>query len=315
MSIVGEPSKRSTSEMMLEFGDPDLEGLKFPQDDPLVIAPIIGNFLVMRVLVENGASVDILFHDTFLRMSYNDSKLTPFDALIYKFNQVECQGEGAIQLSVPIGEEPGEATEMLNFRVVKAASTYNAVMGRTGIHTLKVVPSTYHMVLKFPTKNGVGEAKGDKKMSRSCYVAALRPDRIGGKIDTLIDATDGHEMLSFMDGFSGYNHIKMHKYDTPKVSFITNFGVFCYLIMDFGLKNVGATYQRLVIKIFARLIEKTMKVYVDDMLVKSLSKADHINHLREAFEVLRHHKMMLNPIKCAFGVGSGKFLGHMASVK
>ncbi|KAL8134680.1 hypothetical protein AgCh_009635 [Apium graveolens] len=101
------------------------------------------------------------------------------------------------------------------------------------------------------------------------------------RIDTLIDATTGHEMLSFMDGFSGYNQIKMHKDDIPKVSFITDFGVYCYLVMAFGLKNAGATYQRLV-----NLIGKTMEVYVDDMLVKSLVKTDHITHLREAFEVL-----------------------------
>ena len=88
------------------------------------------------------------------------------------------------------------------------------------------------------------------------------------RIDTLIDATAGHEMLSFMDGFSGYNQIKMHKEDIPKVSFITDFGVFCYLVMAFGLKNAGAIYQRLVNKIFAHLIGKTMEVYIDDMLVK-----------------------------------------------
>ncbi|XP_074327652.1 uncharacterized protein LOC141665566 [Apium graveolens] len=107
MSIVGEPSKHSKSEMTLQFGDPDLRGLKFPQDDPLVITPIIGNCPVMRVLVDNGASVDILFHDTFIRMGYNDSQLTPSDAPIYGFNHVECKVEGAIQLPVTIGEEPG----------------------------------------------------------------------------------------------------------------------------------------------------------------------------------------------------------------
>ena len=118
-------------------------------------------------------------------------------------------------------------------------------------------------------------------------------------------------MLSFIDGFSGYNQIKMDKDDTSKLFFITDFGVFCYLVMAFGLKNVGATYQRLVNKIFKDLIGKTMDVYVYDMLVKSLDKADHISHLQEAFEVLSHHKMMLNPTKCAFGVGSGKFCGLM----
>ncbi|XP_074374282.1 uncharacterized protein LOC141714677 [Apium graveolens] len=96
MSIVGEPSKRSKSEMTLEFGDPDLETLKFPQNDPLVITSIIENYPVMRVLVDNGAYVDILFHDTFIRMSYNDSQQTPSDAPIYGFNHVECKVEGAI---------------------------------------------------------------------------------------------------------------------------------------------------------------------------------------------------------------------------
>ena len=97
------------------------------------------------------------------------------------------------------------------------------------------------------------------------------------------------------------------------MSFITDFGVFCYLVMEFGLKNAGATYQRLVNKMFKDLIGKTMEVYVDDMLVKSMDKAEHIKHLKEAFQVLRTHKMMLNPAKYAFGVGSGKFLGLMVS--
>ncbi|XP_074346597.1 uncharacterized protein LOC141685393 [Apium graveolens] len=96
MSTVGEPSKCSKSEMTLEFGDPDLEDLKFPHDDPLVITPVIGNCPIMRVLVDNEASVDILFHDTFIRMGYNDSQLTSSDAPIYGFNHVECEVEGAI---------------------------------------------------------------------------------------------------------------------------------------------------------------------------------------------------------------------------
>ncbi|XP_074374213.1 uncharacterized protein LOC141714601 [Apium graveolens] len=112
-------------------------------------------------------------------MGYNDSQLTPSDAPIYGFNHVEYKVEGAIQLPVTIGEELREATQMLNFQVFKEASTYNVIMGRPGIHVFKDVPSTYHMVLKFPTRNGVGEARGDQKMARSCYVAALRPDGTG----------------------------------------------------------------------------------------------------------------------------------------
>ncbi|XP_074324061.1 uncharacterized protein LOC141660983 [Apium graveolens] len=266
---------------------------------------------------------------------------------------------------------------MLNFQVVKAASTYNAIMGRTGIHAFKAVPLTYHMVLPIedidvceneklrgkpaedlvpipldfldrrrssdmpeidpnlithklnidPTRKVMKQKKRTyapnrleaikqevEKLLEAGFIVEVQffewlatpvmVKKANGKwrmcidfidlndacpkdcyplprIDTMIDATVGHEMLNFMNGFSSYNQIKMHRDDTLKISFITNFD--------------------------------TMEVYVDDMLVKSLSKADHISHLGEAFEVLRHHKMMLNPIKCAFRAGSGKFLGHMVS--
>ncbi|KAK6118110.1 hypothetical protein DH2020_048159 [Rehmannia glutinosa] len=83
--------------------------------------------------------------------------------------------------------------------------------------------------------------------------------------------------------------------------------------MPFGLKNAGATYQRLVNKMFEKMIGHTMEVYVDDMLVKSLYISDHLNDLNKMFAVLREYKMMLNPRKCTFGVGSGKFLGYMVS--
>ena len=83
--------------------------------------------------------------------------------------------------------------------------------------------------------------------------------------------------------------------------------------MPFGLKNARATYQRLVNKMFKQQIGKTMEVYVDDMLVKSLKADEHINNLRESFEVLREYKMKLNPAKCAFGVTLGKFLGFMVN--
>ncbi|KAL5546344.1 hypothetical protein UlMin_006031 [Ulmus minor] len=133
------------------------------------------------------------------------------------------------------------------------------------------------------------------------------------RIDQLVDATAGHELLSFMDAYSGYNQIRMHQPDQEHTAFLTDQGLYCYKVMPFGLKNAGATYQRLVNKMFKQQIGKTMEVYVDDMLVKSLKADEHINNLRESFEVLREYKMKLNPAKCAFGVTSGKFLGFMVN--
>ena len=130
-------------------------------------------------------------------------------------------------------------------------------------------------------------------------------------IDQIVDASAGHGKLSFLDAFSGYHQIPMYPLDSKKTSFITCHGLFCYNVMPFGLKNVGATYQRLVTKIFRPLLGKTMEVYIDDMLIKSKERPDHANHLQKAFDLLRTYGMKLNPTKCAFGVSVGRFLGFM----
>ena len=105
-----------------------------------------------------------------------------------------------------------------------------------------------------------------------------------------------------MDAFSGYNQIKMEEADQEKTSFVTSQGLFCYKVMPFGLKNVGATYQRLMNKMFAHQIRRNVQVYVDDMFVKSLREGDHLDDLRETFNTLRSYNMKLNPKKCAFDV-------------
>ena len=133
------------------------------------------------------------------------------------------------------------------------------------------------------------------------------------RIDLIVDATAGHELLSFMDAFSGYNQISMDPSDQEKTSFVTAQGTYCYRVMPFGLKNAGATYQRLVNRMFQKQIGTTMEVYIDDMLVKSTTADLHITHLSETFQILRNYNMKLNPAKCAFGVSAGKFLGFIVN--
>ena len=83
--------------------------------------------------------------------------------------------------------------------------------------------------------------------------------------------------------------------------------------MPFGLKNTGATYQRLMDKMFAHQIGRNVQVYIDDMLVKSIREYDHLSDLRETFDTIRMYDMKLNSSKCVFGVTAGKFLGFMVS--
>ena len=133
------------------------------------------------------------------------------------------------------------------------------------------------------------------------------------QIDQIINASIGHEMLSFIDAFSCYHQIPMHPLDDEKMAFITPHGLYYYNVMPFGFKNVRATYQRLETKIFRPLMGKTMEIYIDNMLVKSKELPDHTKHLQEAFELLRTYGMKLNPLKCAFKVSLGKFLGFMVT--
>ena len=102
-------------------------------------------------------------------------------------------------------------------------------------------------------------------------------------IDLIVDAMAGHELLSFMDAFSGYNQISMDPNDQEKTSFITGQGTYCYRVMPFGLKNARATYQRLVNRMFQKQIRTFMEVYIDNMLVKSIKAELHITHLAETF--------------------------------
>ena len=105
----------------------------------------------------------------------------------------------------------------------------------------------------------------------------------------------------------------MHEADQEKTSFVTSQGLFYYKVMPFGLKNAGTTYQRLMNKMFAQQVGRNVQVYMDDMLVKSRREEDHLEDLRETFDILRSSNMKLNPRKCIFGVTVGKFLGFMVS--
>ena len=118
-----------------------------------------------------------------------------------------------------------------------------------------------------------------------------------------------------MDGFSGYNQIRMAPEDMEKTSFITPWGTFCYKVMPFGLKNVGATYQRAMTTHFHDMIHKEIEVYVDDMIAKSGTEEEHVEYLLKLFQRMRKFKLRLNPNKCTFGVRSGKLLGFIVSQK
>ena len=119
--------------------------------------------------------------------------------------------------------------------------------------------------------------------------------------------------MSFLDAFQGYHQIPLALGDQEKTAFVTPTENYHYKVMPFGLKNAGSIYQRMMTRMFEPQLGKNIKVYIDDMVVKSKVVSEHVGDLGDIFEILRKHKLHLNASKCSFGVGSRKFLGYMVT--
>jgi hypothetical protein len=116
-----------------------------------------------------------------------------------------------------------------------------------------------------------------------------------------------------LDAYSGYNKIKLKKEDEEKTAFITPYGVFCYQVMPFGLKNTGATYQRMMQNCLGSQIGCNIQVYIDDVVITTREEKSLIGDLAETFDNLSKYKLKLNPTKCSFGVSAGQLLGFLVS--
>ena len=119
--------------------------------------------------------------------------------------------------------------------------------------------------------------------------------------------------MCFLDAYSGYHQIKMAESDQAATAFITPYGPFCFNTMPFGLKNTGATYQRMIQTCLEKQNGKTVEAYIDDVVVKTKHVDSLIDDLRLTFDNLRTYDIKLNPKKCVFGVPAGKLLGFIVS--
>lgn len=125
----------------------------------------------------------------------------------------------------------------------------------------------------------------------------------------LIDSSAGHEYLSMLDGYSGYNQIFIADEDVPKTTFRCPeaLGTYEWVVMPYGLKNIGAMYQRAMNSIFHDFIETFMQIYIDNIMVKSISTKNHVDHLRQSFDRMRKHGLKMN-LKVCFLCAGRRFL-------
>jgi hypothetical protein len=133
------------------------------------------------------------------------------------------------------------------------------------------------------------------------------------RIDKIVDSAARCEVMSLLDCFSGYHQIYMKEEDKASTSFITPFGTYCFIRMPEGLKNTGSTFSCLTKTVLESQVGCNIFTYVDDIVVASRNKEDHLADLAETFANMRDARLRLNPEKCVFSVRQGKILGYLVS--
>jgi hypothetical protein len=131
------------------------------------------------------------------------------------------------------------------------------------------------------------------------------------RIDQIVDSTSGCDLLSFLDAYSGFHQIQMAREDRKHTTFVTVDGLYCYVVMPYGLKNALPTFVRAMSKTFGDLIRDKVEIYVDDIMVKTMKGSTLVEDLTLVFDRLRATRTKLNPDKCVFGVSAEKLLGFL----
>nr|GEV15254.1 reverse transcriptase domain-containing protein [Tanacetum cinerariifolium] len=273
-------------------------------EGPMIIEAEIGGHFIHCMYVDGGSALEILYEHCFNRLLPKiKNQMVPATAPLIGFSGEIIWPSGKISLLVKIGDEEHSTSAWMNFVIVRSSSPYNGIIERPGVMIIQVVSSTAHGMLKFPVAGDILTIKSSKIIPIEC-VAISGPE---GQPLAVNQATE--------ERIKGYHQIKIAKEDEEKTSFITSQGIFCYSKMPFGLRNVGATYQRLVGKAFHKQIGGNLEVYVDDLVIKSRTKDEIISDIEETFKTLREINMKLNPKKCTFGVEEGMFPGYKVNTK
>ncbi|XP_073019430.1 uncharacterized protein [Primulina eburnea] len=172
-----EVDGRRRDEPVISFGPEDLQGVSLPHNDALVIQARVANYDVLRVFVDNGSSVNVIFKEALIQMDLHEYQLEVVETALFGFAGQAVYPEGEIALPLTLGMGDLRKTVMTAFTVVDAPSSYNVILGRPAMNEMKAVASTYHQKIKFPVRGHVGEVKGDQPSSRRCYGETVRVDQ------------------------------------------------------------------------------------------------------------------------------------------
>ena len=161
---------------IIGFSEVDARRLHHPYSDMLVVSIRVGDYNTHRVLVDNESSADILYYPAFQQMRIERKWLVPTKAPLIRFKGTRVYPLGAVILPVKVGDYPQQIIKNVTFLVVDYSSAYNVILGRPTLNSWKAMTSTYHLMIKFPTKYGVGKVHEDQMAARECYIAILKMD-------------------------------------------------------------------------------------------------------------------------------------------
>ena len=171
-------SKLPRLDTTITFSNFNIEGCQHPHDDSFVIKAIVANKTIHKVLTDNGSSIDIIFASAFDKMGIGKEKLGPVNACLRGFFGERVLPLGSIQLVLTLGDPSCQATTTVRFLIVDAPSAYNMLLGRPSLNAIRVIPSAYHMVIKFLTTNGVGMVRGNQRIAKECYSALMKQNTV-----------------------------------------------------------------------------------------------------------------------------------------
>ncbi|XP_058189301.1 uncharacterized protein LOC131306889 [Rhododendron vialii] len=156
VNTVGCPSKfQKKEEIPIIFSEEDIKGVQIPHDDPLVITIVMANYLMRRVLIDRGSSADILYLHAYDQLKIGQERLRPMTSPLVGFTGTPVYPAGQIALPITMGGEGSQITRIIDFIVVDCPSAYNAILGRATLNKIGAIISTYHLMIKFPTPEGV----------------------------------------------------------------------------------------------------------------------------------------------------------------
>ncbi|KAL2235737.1 UNVERIFIED_CONTAM: hypothetical protein Sindi_1305900 [Sesamum indicum] len=267
-------------EEAISFGSSDGLTTDEAMNDPMVVKLHISNFTVHKILVDSGCSTDIIFKSVIDQMGLENACLELVKTPLVGFGGSEVASLGMIELPVSMGKEPKRKTLMVKFLVVDTPLAYNVILGRPGLNVFEAVISTYHMKMKFPTENGVGELACDQREARKCYNLSLKGESKHKKMKVKEDAkprpykaehlkpSDEYKAVQLVESEQGRTTrigANMGEMETTMVDFLRkNVDMFAWSPSDFKGINPEVIVHRLNVDPMARPVQQKKRSFRDD---------------------------------------------------